>query len=111
MRDIRDFYIAQSGVDRKALLSHPYDAAREAYLQRFAEQEGRGYLRNFYKAYRGLTPQQALDRLASRTGPSASHLADVFFAVHPDEDILGAYQRQALAALSGIQLRQIIAQR
>ena len=85
LRDVRDFYVAQSGIDRTELLSHPYDPAREAYLQRFAEQEGRGYLYNFYKAYRGMTPQQAMDRLADRTGPAASHLADVFFAVHPGE--------------------------
>ena len=84
MRDVRGYYTAQSGIDEKKLLSDPHDPARAAYLQRFAATEGRGYLYGFYTAYHGLTPPQALDRLASRTTPLASHLAIIFFAVHPD---------------------------
>ncbi len=84
MRDVRGYYTAQSGIDEKKLLSDPHDPARAAYLQRFAATEGRGYLYGFYTTYRGLTPTQALDRLAGRTTPLASHLADIFLTVHPD---------------------------
>ena len=84
MRDVRGYYTAQSGIDEKKLLSDPHDPARAAYLQHFAATEGRGYLYGFYTTYHGLTPPQALDRLASRTTPLASHLADIFFAVYPD---------------------------
>jgi membrane peptidoglycan carboxypeptidase len=83
MKDIRDFYIARLGVNAKELLSNPDDPARKAYLERFAEREGRVYLFRFWKDYRGLSPQQALDQLASHTRPAASHLADIFLAVHP----------------------------
>ncbi len=84
MRDIRDYETAQSGIDEKQLLADPHAPARAAYLQRFAAAEGRDYLYRFYTGYRGLTPPQALDLLASHTKPLASHLADIFRAVHPD---------------------------
>ena len=83
MHDIRNYDIAQSGVDEAALLANPHNPARAAYLRRFAAQEGTAYLYRFYTGYRGLTPTQALDRLASRTTPAASHLADLFLAIHP----------------------------
>lgn len=84
MRDIRDYYIAQSGINRPQLLSNPHDPARLAYLQRFAAQEGTGYLHNFYNAYHGLTAPQLLEHLVGRTQPMASHLADIYLSVHPD---------------------------
>ena len=59
MRDIVLHYTAQSGVAAEDLLSHPDDPDREAYLQRFADQEGRRYLSRFWSDYRGLTPADA----------------------------------------------------
>ncbi len=84
MRDVRDYYTTQSGVDKTQLLSDPHNPARLAYLQRFAAQEGGGYLYNFYTGYRGLTAEQAMERLAGHTQPMASHLADIFLAIHPN---------------------------
>ncbi len=84
IKDVADYYTAQAGVDETELLTNPNDPVRAVYLHRFAEQEGRGYLYSFYKDYKGLTPARALDRLASHTAPLASHLADIFLAVHPD---------------------------
>jgi membrane peptidoglycan carboxypeptidase len=84
IRDIANYYTAQAGVDETKLLTDPNNPARNAYLNRFAAQEGQGYLYRFYKDYHSLTPAQAVDRLASRTTPLASHLADIFLAVHPD---------------------------
>ncbi|HTQ70767.1 MAG TPA: transglycosylase domain-containing protein [Acidocella sp.] len=84
MHDIRDYYTAQSGIDQAKLLSDPHDPARLAYLRRFAAQEGSRYLHGFYTGYRGLSAQQALERLAGHTTPQASHLADLFLAIHPD---------------------------
>ena len=84
IRDVVNYYTARAGIDETTLLTTRDDPARAAYLRRFAGQEGRGYLYRFYKDYNGLTPAQALDRLASHTTPLASHLADVFLAIHPD---------------------------
>ncbi len=96
MKDIRDFYIARLGIDEKKLLANPDDPARQALLQRFAEKEGHVYLYRFWKDYRGLSPQQALDTLASHTRPAASHLAVVFLAAHPDasEQAMAAFLAQ-----------------
>jgi membrane peptidoglycan carboxypeptidase len=84
LRDVRDYYTAQNGIDKAKLLADPQDPARAAYLHRFVQREGRGYLYGFYTSYSGLTPSQALEQLASHTTPLASHLADVFLAIHPD---------------------------
>lgn len=87
MRDIRDYYIARLGINEKELLKNPDDPARETYLRRFAEQEGRVYLYRFWKDFRGLSPQEALDRLAGHTRPAASHLAVLFLAAHPHASV------------------------
>lgn len=84
MRNIRDHYIAQLGVDEQALLSDPNDPERLAYLNQFAKDEGLGYLHKFYIADEGLTPSQVLDKLATQTRPLASHLVAIFMTVHPD---------------------------
>ncbi len=84
MHDIRGYYTAQSGIDETKLLSDPHDPARLVYLRRFAAQEGNRYLYGFYKNYRGLSAQQAVERLARNTTPQASHLADLFLAIHPN---------------------------
>jgi membrane peptidoglycan carboxypeptidase len=96
LKDIRDFYIARLGIDEKELLSNPDDPAREAYLKHFVEREGRVYLYRFWKDYRGLSPKEALDELASRTRPAASHLAVIFLAIHPgaSKEALTAFLRQ-----------------
>ncbi|HJU18670.1 MAG TPA: transglycosylase domain-containing protein [Stellaceae bacterium] len=96
LADIRDFYIARLGIDEKELLADPDDPARETYLKRFAEREGRVYLYRFYKDFRGLSPQEALDKLASHTRPAASHLAVIFLAARPHaskEDLAAFLQR------------------
>jgi hypothetical protein len=69
------------------------DADREVYLRRFVDQDGRKYLNRFYRGYRGLSPDQALAKLAHRTPPIARRLAVVFRSVRPDADraALGAF--------------------
>lgn len=114
LHDIRDYYTAQSGIDETKLLADPHNPARIAYLQHFAEQEGRRYLHGFYTAYRGLTPSQALEKLAGHTAPMASHLADLFLAIHPDAEqvamtaFLQAHMpKQAFAELTADRLAQL----
>ena len=102
MRDIRDYYIASLGIAEKSLLSNPEDPARQAYLERFAKAEGLRYLKRFYNDFKSLTPQQALDKLASRTTPFASHLADLFLAEYPDasEAAMTEFLQQHLSKLA-----------
>jgi len=84
MRDIRDYYIAQLGINESRLLSDRGDPARIVYLRKFAEEEGLNYLYRFYTEDQGLTPTQVLTKLAGQTKPLASHLAVIFLAVRPD---------------------------
>ena len=84
MRDIVLHYEAQSGVEVDKLLSDADDPIREAYLKRFADQEGRRYLNGFWNDYHGLTPKEALDQLAHRTRPAARRLAVVYLTALPE---------------------------
>jgi membrane peptidoglycan carboxypeptidase len=84
MRDIVLYYQAQSGVETEKLLSDADDPNREAYLQRFADQEGRRYLGRFWNDYKGLTPNEALEQLAHRTRPVARGLAVVYLTARPE---------------------------
>ena len=93
MRDIVSYEIAQNGTQVSELLNDRDDPARETYLRRFADQEGREYLDRFWRDYRGRTPQEALGLLASRTRPDPRRLAVVFRSVRPDASraALGAF--------------------
>ena len=92
IRDIVRYYIAQDG-EQKLLSVDRDDADRERYLRRFVDQDGRTYLDRFYREYRGLSPDQALAKLAYRTRPIARRLAVVFRSVRPEADraALGAF--------------------
>ena len=92
MRDITRYYIAQDE-GQKLLTAEREDPNRTAYLRRFIDQDSRKYLNRFYREYRGLSPDQALERLADRTRPIARRLAVVFRSVRPaaDRASLGAF--------------------
>ena len=100
MRDIVSYEIAQDGTQVTELLNDRDDPAREAYLHRFADQEGREYLGRFWRDYHGRTPSEALNLLASRTRPDPRRLAVVFRSALPDAS------RAALAAFLAQHLPQ-----
>jgi membrane peptidoglycan carboxypeptidase len=84
IRDVVSYEIAQDGTQVSELLNDRDDPQRMAYLRRFADKEGRVYLNRFWRDYRGLTPDQALELLASRTRPDPRRLAVIFLSMHPD---------------------------
>jgi membrane peptidoglycan carboxypeptidase len=86
MRDAVDYYIAAGSQRTAGLLTDRNDPERQAYLRRFADQEGQEYLNRFWHDYHGRTAQQALELLASRTQPVARRLAAVFRTIRPDAD-------------------------
>ena len=53
MRDIREYFIAQNK-EAARIMGAPSDEMREAYLHRFADEEGRKFVDRFYRQYRGL---------------------------------------------------------
>jgi membrane peptidoglycan carboxypeptidase len=86
LRDVIDHFEAE-GSAREQLSKEAANAPREEFLRRFADEEGRVYLTRFYAEYRGLPPDDALDRLAShaRSGPRA--LAILFRSVRPGASV------------------------
>lgn len=84
MRDLTRYYIAQEGPQVKQLLSETDDPARQDYLRRFADQEGRRYLNRFYDDYRGLAPGAALDKLAGGAKAEMRALTVVFLSLRPE---------------------------
>ena len=83
LRDVVDYEIAASGIDTKQLLSNPDDPLRQIYLERFVEADSRHFLARFYKAYKGLDADGALDLLARRTRPVPKRLATIYLSLHP----------------------------
>jgi membrane peptidoglycan carboxypeptidase len=98
MRDIVSYEIAQDGTQLSQLLHDRDDPQRMAYLHRFADQEGRRYLDRYWRDYHGLTPEEALVTLASRTRPDPRRLAAMYRTVRPKADraALGAFLAEAL---------------
>lgn len=103
MRDIVLYYQARSEIEPEKLLSDVDDPNREAYLRRFADQEGRRYLGRFWNDYKGLTPQEAVDQLARRTRPVRRRLAVVYLTARPEASRaeLGDFLAHHFAALIG----------
>ncbi len=96
LRDIVTYETAASGVQAEKLLDDPNNPQRQAYLHRFVDADSRRFLAHFYKDFKGLNRNEALDRLVGRTRPTAKHLATVFLSVHPHARI--AYLQAFLAA-------------
>ncbi|MCU0975411.1 MAG: transglycosylase domain-containing protein [Steroidobacteraceae bacterium] len=66
------------------LLDDDADPRRQAYLQRFAEQEGREYLRRFYRKYQGQPPEQADALLLRSVRATPRRLAAIFRYLEPE---------------------------
>ena len=105
MRDIVRFHLADGPSAPSEILNSPEHPARREYLERFADKEGSLFLSRFFRRYRGLTADEALSLLASRSRPVAHRLAVVFRSVRPSASVaeLGQFLRARLpnAGLSG----------
>lgn len=84
MREIVRFHVAEGMGEDGDILRDPGNPARQDYLKRFADKEGSVFLNRFHADYRGRSPDEALDLLASRVRPAAPRLAVVFRSVRPD---------------------------
>ncbi|HTD06732.1 transglycosylase domain-containing protein, partial [Undibacterium sp.] len=84
MRDIVHHYMFQVPGSSAGLLQDADDPRRAAYLSRFADKEGKVFIRRFLTKYQGKTAQQAEDLLFENVHPSASRLAATLFGIQPD---------------------------
>lgn len=84
MRDIVKYYQATAAEPIGAVLKDRAHPARIRYLERFANMEGGIFLDRFYRRYRNLEADAALELLAKRTRPAPHRLATAFRSVRPD---------------------------
>ena len=57
------------------------------YLARFADREGQEFVRRFYRKYRGLSAEQALDALLHNVRPTPQRLAVIFRSIAPEAGV------------------------
>ena len=82
MRDIVKYHMAQ-GTPAEELLADGAHPLRRAYLERFADREGRTFLGQFHGELAGLSADGALDRLAGEVRARSDRLAVIFRSVRP----------------------------
>ena len=87
MRDIVRHFMYRDPKGAAQILDNPDDPRRTAYLERFADQEGRIYLSRFYKKYKGLKPEEATAALLNHLTANPKRLAAVFRYLHPKADV------------------------
>lgn len=83
LRDIARYYIAEDHLKPGAAGDATDDRSRQAFLVRFADQEGRAFMNRFYKELQGLNADQRLEVLARKSGPYANRLTVVFRSMRP----------------------------
>jgi membrane peptidoglycan carboxypeptidase len=67
-------------------LDDPADPRRKEYLERFADREGRAFLRRFYAKYKDKTPEEAVQLLVEKVQPKVSRYSMLYRAIYPDHD-------------------------
>jgi membrane peptidoglycan carboxypeptidase len=87
MRDIAGYYAWRVPGASPSMLMDPEDPARERYLRRFADEEGREFLRRFYERYRSQSPDQALETMLRGVPPTPVRLAVIYRSVRPRADM------------------------
>jgi membrane peptidoglycan carboxypeptidase len=87
MRDIERYYMSRTRQQAPGVLADPANPARREYLSRFADREGRVFLRRFYRRYAGLSSDDALQKRVRSMHSSARRLAVVYRSVRPEASL------------------------
>jgi membrane peptidoglycan carboxypeptidase len=83
MRDIEGYYMYRVPGASPDILTNPDNPARQHYLDRFADFEGRTFLRRFYYKYAGQTPAHSLQTLTASVQMTPLRAAVIFRTVRP----------------------------
>jgi len=86
MRDLERFYRWRVPGASATVLEDPGDPRRQAYLERFADREGRQFVSRFYAKYRGDAKDSILNSLVAGRRLTPQRLAWVFRSVLPEAD-------------------------
>lgn len=87
LRDIENYYKYRVPGASPTVLTNLDDPARQRYLSRYADMEGRVFLNRFYQRYEGKSPDQALEVLVSGIHLTPLRAAVIYRSVRPDDGI------------------------
>ena len=98
MRDVAEHYMYREPASPARVLDDTEHPRRAEYLARFADREGQEFVRRFYRKYRGLSAEQALDALLHNVRPTPLRLAVIFRSIAPEAGIeaFAGFLRQRL---------------
>jgi membrane peptidoglycan carboxypeptidase len=86
MRDVVHRVMFRSGDAGAVLLSDKESPARQEYLARFADKEGREFIARFYRKYQGKPALEAEDLLLQNHRLTPVRLTSIFFGLEPQAD-------------------------
>jgi membrane peptidoglycan carboxypeptidase len=97
MRDIVKYHVSQHE-SLPELLADKDDPRRIEYLRRFADREGQVFLNRFYRKYKDLDADEALELMMDNVSPTPTRLAVAFRSVAPQasEEEFAAFLRRNL---------------
>jgi membrane peptidoglycan carboxypeptidase len=100
MRDIAEHYMYREPDSPARVLDDAEHPRRAEYLARFADREGQEFVRRFYRKYRGMSAEQALEALLHNVRPTPQRLAVIFRSVAPETgiEVFSDFLRQRLPA-------------
>jgi cell division protein FtsI/penicillin-binding protein 2 len=84
MRDIEQYYLARLPDAPLLRSGDARNPARRRYLERFADEEGRVFLRGFYEKYNGQSADQSLEALLQGIHQTPQRLAAIYRFVRPE---------------------------
>lgn len=87
LRDIERYHMFRVPGASPGVLADPADPARTRYLSRFADLEGRIFLKRFYEKYKTQTGDQALESLVSGIRLTPLRAAVIYRSVRPQDGI------------------------
>jgi membrane peptidoglycan carboxypeptidase len=101
MRDIVRYHMNRTESGRR-MLENVAEPRRIEYLTRFADREGKTYLRRFYRKYAGKTPAERFALLVDSVHAAPVPLSIAFRSIYPDADEakFGEFLKGALPSAS-----------
>ena len=87
MRDVVYHHTYKPPDNPGRVLQDPRHPQRGTYLARFADHEGRVFIRHFYRKYHGLKRDEMVEELLGGTRPTPHRYAVIFRSVAPDADL------------------------
>jgi membrane peptidoglycan carboxypeptidase len=109
MRDIVRYHMNRTESGRR-LLEDAAEPRRIEYLTRFADREGKTFLRKFYRKYAGKTPAERFALLLDSVRAAPVPLSITFRSVHPDAD-QAKFAEFLKGALPGASLNEALIER